>query len=122
MTGTNKRRTDEVEADLYVPSYLPSLVFFNPVASSNESFSITALTHPLNHGLGEIGLDYHYNLSPPPVQQEVFRRQLRIAVRMGKPLTIHTREAEEDTERILKEEVPQEWKVAISPFFEPEFC
>ena len=49
--------------------------------------------------------------SPADIQQEVFRRQLKHAVRLGKPLTIHTREADDDVERILKEEVPQEYKV-----------
>lgn len=45
------------------------------------------------------------------MQQEVLRRQLQHAIRLGKPITIHTREAEEDTERILKEVVPREHKV-----------
>lgn len=58
-----------------------------------------------------MGLDYHYEYSPREIQKEVFTRQLRHAVRLGKPLTIHTREAEEDTTRILKEEVPKDHKV-----------
>jgi TatD DNase family protein len=40
-----------------------------------------------------------------------------MAVGLGKPLTIHTREADEDTERILKENVPQDHKVRINPKF-----
>jgi Tat protein secretion system quality control protein TatD with DNase activity len=64
-------------------------------------------------GLGEIGLDYHFDPphSAPEVQRSILRRQLKLAVKLGKPLTIHTREAEEDTYQILKEEVPQDWKV-----------
>jgi len=58
-----------------------------------------------------MGLDYHYDLSPRDLQQSVFRRQLRLAVKLNKPLTIHTREADNDTERILKEEVPKEYPV-----------
>ena len=69
------------------------------------------MAHPRNVGWGEIGLDYHYDLSPRDVQRDVFSRQLKHAVRLGKPLTIHTREAEEDTERILKEIVPKDHKV-----------
>ena len=61
--------------------------------------------------IGEAGLDYHYDNSPRDVQQAVFRRQLKHAVRLEKPLVIHTREAEEDTEKILKEEVPKDYKV-----------
>jgi len=74
---------------------------------------LDAMAHPRCVGWGEIGLDYHYDNSPRAVQQTVFTRQLRQAVRLGKPLTIHTREAEEDTERILKAEVPREHKIHI---------
>jgi len=73
--------------------------------------SLEAMTHPRCVGWGEIGLDYHYDNSPRDVQQDVFTRQLKHAVKLGKPLTIHTREAEDDTERILKSEVPSEHKV-----------
>jgi TatD DNase family protein len=69
------------------------------------------MTHPRNVGWGEIGLDYHYDNSPRDVQRDVFSRQLRHAVRLGKPITVHTREADEDTERILKAEVPKDHKV-----------
>jgi TatD DNase family protein len=58
-----------------------------------------------------MGLDYHYDHSPREIQRTVFVRQLRQAVKLGKPLTIHTREADADTERILKEEVPKDHKV-----------
>jgi TatD DNase family protein len=54
--------------------------------------------------VGETGLDYHYDHSPRPVQQEVFRRYTRLAHALQKPLIIHTREAEADTYRILDEE------------------
>jgi len=55
-------------------------------------------------GLGEIGLDYHYDFSPRDVQQAVFRAQIQAARRLHLPIVIHTREAEEDTFRILSEE------------------
>ena len=71
------------------------------------------MKHPRCIALGEIGLDYHYDHSPRDTQQSVFVRQLRHAVRLGKPLTVHTREAEEDTERILKAEVPKNHHVRI---------
>ena len=47
--------------------------------------------------IGEIGLDYHYDFSPRPVQREVFARQLALAAEVRKPIVIHTREAWEDT-------------------------
>lgn len=70
------------------------------------------MNHPRCVGWGEIGLDYHYDNSPRQLQQEVFTRQLQKAVGLGKPLTIHTREAEADTERILKAEVPKDHRVS----------
>ena len=59
---------------------------------------------PLTRGLGEIGLDYHYDFAPREVQQQVFREQIRLATHRRLPIVIHTREAEEDTFRILDEE------------------
>jgi TatD DNase family protein len=54
-------------------------------------------------GLGEIGLDYHYDFSPRETQQSVFTAQLRIAADTGKPIIIHTREAWSDTFALLEE-------------------
>jgi TatD DNase family protein len=54
---------------------------------------------------GEIGLDYHYDHSPRDVQREVFRRQLRLARLLELPVVIHSREANDDTIAILREEM-----------------
>jgi TatD DNase family protein len=54
--------------------------------------------------IGEIGLDYHYDFSPRDVQQAVFRAQLRLALDLDRPVVIHTRDAEDDTVTILREE------------------
>src|SRR5262245_35063227 len=54
---------------------------------------------------GEIGLDYHYDHSPRDVQRGVFRRQLKLARGLGLPVVIHSREADEDTITILREEL-----------------
>ncbi|KAF5343406.1 hypothetical protein D9756_011610 [Leucocoprinus leucothites] len=78
--------------------------------------SIEAMSHSRCVGWGEMGLDYHYDLSPRDVQRSVFRRQLKHAIRLGKPLTIHTREADDDTEAILKEEVPKDHPIHIHCF------
>lgn len=58
--------------------------------------------HPKVAGIGEIGLDYHYDFSPREKQSEVFLEQLRIAKEAGKPVIIHTREAWEDTLAVLE--------------------
>jgi TatD DNase family protein len=62
------------------------------------------VARPLTRAVGEIGLDYHYEFSPRDVQQEVFRGQIRLARRAQLPIVIHTREAEDDTFRLLEEE------------------
>lgn len=62
------------------------------------------LVTPKVVALGEIGLDYHWMEDPKEVQAKVFRRQLAISREMNLPFSIHTREAMEDTYRILKEE------------------
>ena len=54
--------------------------------------------------VGEIGLDYHYDLSPRDVQQEVFRAQIRLAKEAGLPIALHMREAHDDGFAILEEE------------------
>ena len=59
---------------------------------------------PQSRAVGEIGLDYHYNLAPKAVQQAVFREQVRLARALDLPIVIHTREAEDDTLAILREE------------------
>jgi len=59
------------------------------------------LDHPKVVGIGEIGLDYHYNFSAPEHQRTMFVAQLRLAAAPGKPVIIHTREAWEDTFALL---------------------
>jgi TatD DNase family protein len=59
---------------------------------------------PAARAVGEIGLDYHYDFSPRAIQQDVFRAQVQCAREIGRPLVIHTREADADTMRILTEE------------------
>jgi TatD DNase family protein len=59
---------------------------------------------PAARAIGEIGLDYHYDFSPRAVQQAVFRAQVRLARELQRPVVIHTREADEDTLAILREE------------------
>ncbi|MDQ3798378.1 MAG: TatD family hydrolase [Acidobacteriota bacterium] len=53
---------------------------------------------------GEIGLDFYYDHSPRDVQEQVFRRQIRIARELDLPIIIHSRDADAETVRILTEE------------------
>lgn len=55
-------------------------------------------------GIGEMGLDYHWDKSPKDIQQEIFRKQIRLAQKVKLPIIIHNRDATEDVIRILQEE------------------
>jgi TatD DNase family protein len=60
-------------------------------------------SHPRVVAIGEIGLDYYYNQSPKEEQLVAFREQMQIAADVGLPVEIHTRDADEDTVKILQE-------------------
>lgn len=53
--------------------------------------------------LGEIGLDYYYDLSPREIQREVFKKQLNICEIVTKPVIIHSREAAQECFNMIKE-------------------
>ena len=61
--------------------------------------------HPKCVGVGESGLDYHYNFAPPEVAKPVFRTHIALARELGLPLVIHAREADDDVAAILTEEM-----------------
>lgn len=69
-----------------------------------ESFLLEKLSDEKVVALGEIGLDYYWMNDSKKIQEKVFRRQLAIAREMGLPFSIHTRDAIEDTYKILSEE------------------
>ena len=54
--------------------------------------------------IGEIGLDFHYDLSPRDTQRYWFRRQIKMANELGMPIVIHSREADREVMDILIEE------------------
>jgi len=63
--------------------------------------------HPDVIGIGETGLDYFYNYSDREQQQACFRQHIVAARESGLPIIVHTRDAEEDTARIMREEMEQ---------------
>ncbi|MDT0602122.1 TatD family hydrolase [Thalassotalea castellviae] len=88
-----------------------------------ENVLLTCGTHPLNQGdevdqnllaklsqsprvvaIGETGLDYFYAPETKAVQLDSFRKHVRVANQLNKPLIIHTRDAQQDTLDILREE------------------
>jgi TatD DNase family protein len=77
---------------------------------AHEELDITAADlvahtrHPKVVAIGEAGLDYHYDNSPRDAQEQGFRTHIAAARETGLPLVIHSREADDDTARILEEE------------------
>lgn len=66
------------------------------------SFIEKNINNPKIVGIGEIGLDYHYNDVPKELQKKYFIKQLEIAVKYNKSVVIHTRDAIQETYEILK--------------------
>lgn len=68
---------------------------------ASQHLTRNVLTHPRVVGVGEIGLDYHYNSENRNEQIKLFEQQLNIACEHGLPVAIHTRDADNDTAAIL---------------------
>lgn len=78
---------------------------------AHEELDVTAAglaefaKHPKVVGIGEAGLDYHYDLSPRAAQEQGFRAHIAAARETGLPLVIHAREADADVATILEDEM-----------------
>lgn len=70
---------------------------------SDTARLVALARHPKVVGIGETGLDYYYEHSPRAAQQENFRAHMAAAAETGLPLIVHTRDADDDTARMLKE-------------------
>lgn len=68
-----------------------------------EAYLKELLALPKMTAVGEIGLDYHWNVEPREVQIDCFRRQIAIAISMKKPILVHSRTAAADTLRVIEE-------------------
>ncbi|MFC0334212.1 TatD family hydrolase [Paenibacillus sepulcri] len=89
--------------------FIYAIVGWHPVESihmlpGDLDWIASLCDHPKVVGIGEIGLDYHWDTSPKDVQQRVFREQIQLARQKKMPISIHNREAHEDVLHILKEE------------------
>jgi TatD DNase family protein len=67
---------------------------------------VALAAHPRVVGIGETGLDFHYDLSPRDVQERVFRAHIAASKTSGLPLIIHAREADDEIAAILTAEKP----------------
>lgn len=77
-----------------------------------ENLLIELAKHEKVIAWGEIGLDFYYDHSPREVQFEVFRRQIRLAKESDLPVIIHSRDADDETVRILTQECAGEMQNA----------
>lgn len=97
-------------------------VGLHPEYTEGEEVSVDKLceraAHPKVVAIGETGLDYHWHADKPEWQRERFRVHIRAARQCGKPLIIHTREAAEDTLRIMREEGADQIKGVMHCFTE----
>ncbi len=80
----------------------PQYVGEAPVATVAEIVALTRRDRVA--GIGESGLDYHYETSPRDQQQVSFRNHIRAAQQTGLPLVIHARDADDDVAAILEDE------------------
>lgn len=66
--------------------------------------------------VGETGLDFFRNLSPPPVQRQAFARFINLAAELGKTLIVHCREAQDEILQVLDENLSPEQTVVMHCF------
>jgi TatD DNase family protein len=101
-------------ATLPNPTGSASATLPNPTGSASDGLTMEAVldeiealaARPRVVAVGETGLDYYRDWSPPDVQREWFRAHIAIAKRTGKVLMIHDRQAHEDVLEILESEGP----------------
>ena len=74
-------------------------------ADLGEAALLAAAEHPRVIAIGETGLDYYYDHSDRATQQALFRRHIAVSRATGLPIIIHTRDAEDDTAAILRDEM-----------------
>jgi TatD DNase family protein len=70
--------------------------------SETEAQLKHAFGNPLTSAVGEIGLDYHYDISPRPAQRELFAREVELAHEFDLPIVLHVREAFDDAFAIMQ--------------------
>jgi len=121
----DRAREAGIELMVTICDKIPSFEAVHAIAMANDDIWCTVGAHPheaKDHvdltterlvelagrpkviGIGETGLDFHYDLSPRDVQADVFRAHVAAARRTGLPLVVHTREADEVMGAILEEE------------------
>jgi TatD DNase family protein len=109
ITGSNGPSTRRaIELSQEHPSRLFATAGLHPHHATDLTSELLAELEMLARrpevvAVGECGLDYFRNFSPPAAQRDAFHRQLELAARVGKPVFLHERDAHEDFVSILRE-------------------
>lgn len=111
MQTISTKRSDFAEvkriADAY-PEIYCSIGIHPHEAEPHEDITLEELlaeaAHPKVIGIGETGLDFYYEHSPRKAQEELFRRHIEAGRILNKPVIVHSRDADEDTVRVLEDE------------------
>ena len=98
-----------IELARQYPQWISPTVGIHPHDSaqaipSDYELCASLAEEPVVVGIGETGLDFHYDHSPRERQREAFRWSIQLAKRLKKPLVVHVREANPEAAQILKEE------------------
>ncbi len=99
-------------------------VGMHPMADETDDFSVEHLTELATDekvvAIGETGLDYYYHKDKPQWQQERFRAHIQVAKQLNKPVVVHTRDAGDDTLKILSQENAEQCGGVIHCFTETQ--
>lgn len=105
--GTDMARCNAMLALIEPFPQVQASVGVHPLSDEIEQIDAAALVaaaaHPRVIAIGETGLDYHYGQDSSAAQQRSFELHLEIAQQLHKPVIVHTRAAQEDTLRILRQ-------------------
>ena len=124
VTGSNMDCSRQAfELTQLFPEQLYSTVGIHPHHASDytgetEDLILELIQHDKVVAIGETGLDYFYQQDNSALQQQAFIAHLRLSKRLAKPVIVHTRSANEDTLRLLREEADQDVGGVIHCFTE----
>ena len=104
-TADKPRRLAESYENVWFSAGIHPHEAANEPDACNLDAIVAAADHPKCVAIGEAGLDYFYDNAPREVQAESFRVQIDAARQTGKPIIVHTRDADEDMAEILETEM-----------------
>lgn len=117
--GTNTKSFKEITSLAKKYNFLYSVIGYFPCDvleledKNNRDVFMKALEDSKTVAIGEIGLDYYWNTPTPEIQQKYFIEQIELAKKLNLPISIHSRDAETDTLKIIKDHYDENLKGVI---------